>query len=60
MNATPFVQAAEDARFGPPAKSGGAAGRARRELRTLLRQVRRQITVTRRSRGALSLRSLAV
>lgn len=60
VNATPFVHAADHARFGPPGKSGDAARRAKRELKTLLRQVRRQMTVTRRARGALSLRSLAV
>jgi transglutaminase-like putative cysteine protease len=60
VDTAPFVHAAEDARFGPPAKSADAARRAKRELRTLLRQVRRQMTVSRRARGALSLRSLAV
>jgi transglutaminase-like putative cysteine protease len=60
VNATPFVHAATEARFGQPSHSADAARRARRELKTLLRQLRRQITVTRRARGALSLRSLAV
>jgi transglutaminase-like putative cysteine protease len=60
VNAEPFVRAAGEARFGPPGETGAAARRARRELRTLLRQLRRQMTFSRRTRGAFNYRSLTV
>ena len=60
VNTNAFVQATQDARFGAPASAGAAAGRARRELRSLLKQVRHQISASGRLRGALNLRSLAV
>ncbi len=60
VNTDAFVQATQDARFGAPASAEAAAGRARRELRSLLKQVRHQISASGRLRGALNLRSLAV
>jgi transglutaminase-like putative cysteine protease len=60
VETTPFVRAVGDARFGPPTRSADATRRARRELRALLRQLRREIKVTRRVRGALSVRSLPI
>jgi transglutaminase-like putative cysteine protease len=60
VDARPFVRAADEARFGPSTHGADAARRARRELKALLRQMRQQITLGRRARGALSLRSLAV
>ena len=53
-----FVGAATAARFGPPDGSGPAARAARRELRALLRTIRRRLTTRERVRGLLSLRSL--
>jgi transglutaminase-like putative cysteine protease len=60
VNAGPFVRASAAARFGPPGSSSEAGKRARRELRGLLRQIRRQTSLPRRFRGALNVRSLAV
>jgi transglutaminase-like putative cysteine protease len=60
VNAMPFVRAAEAARFGPPAEASDAARRARRELKTLLGSLRRQLGTASRVRGALRLRSLTV
>jgi len=53
-----FVAAATAARFGPPAGSAAAARQARRELRALLRSIRRHLSTRDRLRGLLSLRSL--
>jgi transglutaminase-like putative cysteine protease len=53
-----FVAAATAARFGPPAGSGAAARIARRELRVLLKSIRRRLDTRDRVRGLLSLRSL--
>jgi protein-glutamine gamma-glutamyltransferase len=47
------------ARFGPPETAGPAALRARRELRRLRRALRAHLSLARRARGLLSLRSLA-
>jgi transglutaminase-like putative cysteine protease len=55
-----FVAAATAARFGPPAGSRAAAQTARRELRALVRLVRRRLGVRERVRGSLSLRSLGL
>ena len=52
-----FVAAATAARFGPPAGSGPAARRARRELRELRRNLRLRVGARDRVRGLLSLRS---
>ena len=60
VNATPFVRAATAARFGPPDSAADAARRARRELRSLERQIRQELGLGSRARGLLSLRSLAV
>lgn len=60
VNAKPFARAATAARFGTPAVASEAAATARRELRTLLKQLRRQLPASSRARGALSLRSLPV
>lgn len=57
-DATPFARALAEARFGPPAGSGAAAARARRELRTLLRSLRHALGRTARLRGLVALRSL--
>ncbi len=60
VNAMPFVRAAEAARFGPPAGTAGAARLARRELKTLLGSLRRELGTASRMRGAFRLRSLTV
>jgi hypothetical protein len=57
-DARPFARALAQARFGPPAASEAAAARARRELRSLLRVLRRSFGRTARLRGLVSLRSL--
>jgi protein-glutamine gamma-glutamyltransferase len=54
----PLVAALTVARFGPPELAGPAAVRARGELRRLRRALRRRLTVGRRARGLLSVRSL--
>jgi protein-glutamine gamma-glutamyltransferase len=54
----PLVHALTAARFGPPELASSAAGRARRELKRLRRALRARLTVTRRARGLLSVRSL--
>jgi hypothetical protein len=53
-----FVAAATAARFGPPAGAGASARVARRELRGLMRLVRRRLGARERVRGLLSLRSI--
>ena len=56
LDSRSFVDAAARARFGPPV--GARQGAARRELRTLLRRVRGQLSLWARFRGFVSLRSL--
>jgi transglutaminase-like putative cysteine protease len=53
-----FVDAAGRARFGPPGDAAFMAGTARRELRALLRGLRRQLSAWARLRGFVSLRSV--
>jgi transglutaminase-like putative cysteine protease len=53
-----LVEALELARFGPPDTAGPAAARARRELRRVRRALRARLSVPRRARGLLSVRSL--
>jgi hypothetical protein len=53
-----FAGALAEARFGPPGRSAAAAARARRELKQLLRAVRRRLGRSARLRGLLTLRSL--
>jgi len=60
VNATPFVNAVNGARFGSPERAAASAVRARRELRELESQLRSQLSATSRARGAVSLRSLTV
>jgi transglutaminase-like putative cysteine protease len=55
-----FVSAASAARFGPPEEAERAAGDARRELRALVRRIRRRLSARERFRGLLSLRSLGL
>jgi len=55
-----FVAAASQARFGRPESAAATARHARRELRALLRDVRRRLSGRERLRGLLSLRSLGV
>jgi hypothetical protein len=57
-DARPFADALAEARFGPPAAAANAAARARRELRKLLRVVRRRVGRPARLRGLVALRSL--
>ena len=57
-DAGPFVAAAGRARFGAPADTRGAARRARKELQSLLRAARGELSVAARLRGFVSLRSL--
>lgn len=58
VDAAPFVDAVNAARFGPPEGAGAAAARARRELRELERRLRTTLTRAERARGLVSLRSL--
>ena len=53
-----FAEAAGRGRFGPPDASSASAGAARRELRTLLRRVRSELSLWSRARGFVSLRSV--
>jgi transglutaminase-like putative cysteine protease len=53
-----FVSAATAARFGPPDGAAASARAARRELRVLLRSMRRRLKARERARGLFSLRSL--
>jgi transglutaminase-like putative cysteine protease len=53
-----FASALATARFGPPAASGRAAEEARRELRALLRVIRRGLGRWARLRGFVTVRSL--
>jgi transglutaminase-like putative cysteine protease len=53
-----FVAAATAARFGPPAGAGPWGRATRRELRALMRVVRKRLTLRERARGLVSLRSL--
>jgi protein-glutamine gamma-glutamyltransferase len=57
-DAGPFVAAAGRARFGAPADTRPAATRARKELQSLLRAARAELSVAARARGLVSLRSL--
>ena len=52
------VDAVTTARFGPEGGAPAAATAARRELRVLERQIRRQLGVVERVLGLVSLRSL--
>jgi hypothetical protein len=58
VDAERFAAAATLARYAPPERARDAAEQARIELRRLLRLIRSRLTVTRRLRGAFSLRSL--
>jgi hypothetical protein len=58
VDAGPFARSVSLARFGRPEDGERAARRARRELRTLRRQMRRELRLLDRIRGALSVRSL--
>jgi protein-glutamine gamma-glutamyltransferase len=58
IDAGPFVAAAGEARYGPPARAETAARRARGELRALRRQLRKSLRLWDRATGLLSVRSL--
>jgi hypothetical protein len=58
VDVRPFARELGAARFGPPAAAADAAARSRRELRQLLRRIRRGLTRTQRLRGFVALRSL--
>ena len=60
VDSDPYVHSLSRARFGPPAESGPAIRRARRELRLLRRELGRQLGIGRRLRGTLSARSLTI
>jgi len=60
VDAESFVHALGTARFGPPGEAGAALRRARRELRTVRRRLRRAVSLPNRLRGAASLRSLTL
>ena len=60
IDSEPFVRDVTLARFGRPEQAGGALRRARRELRTIRRGLRRRLGYLSRLRGAASLRSLSV
>jgi hypothetical protein len=60
LNAEPFVDAVETARYGPPAQAAYAARQARRELRRLERSIRKRLSAWERARGVVSLRSLGL
>jgi hypothetical protein len=53
-----FVRSATLARFGPPGEAATSVARARRELRRIRREIRRQLSFVGRVRGVVSLRSL--
>jgi len=55
-----FVDAVDTARFGPPAGAAEASLRARRELRAIVRTMRRRLSTWERVRGVVSLRSLGL
>src|SRR5207248_2815654 len=55
VSASAFASAAAEARFGPTVRARAAARIARRELRSLRRELRAALTRTERARGALSL-----
>ena len=57
-DAGPFAAALAAARFGPPQASAAAATATRRELRSLLRVIRRGLGRPARLRGLVRLRSL--
>ena len=57
-DARPFAAALAEARFGPPQASADAAAAARRELRALIRVIRRGLSRPARMRGLVRLRSL--
>jgi transglutaminase-like putative cysteine protease len=59
VDARPFAEAAESARYGTPSGAAAAATRARLELRRLRSAIRRELTIFERLAGLLSLRSLA-
>ena len=58
IDAGAFASAAARARYGPPDGSAEAASRTRRELRSLLRAIRRSLGRPHRLRGYVALRSL--
>lgn len=58
LDGRPFATAAARARFGPPAGAETGASLARRELRSLLKRARRELSVWARLRGFVSIRSL--
>jgi hypothetical protein len=58
LDGSAFAAAAAEARFGPPADARRGASRARRELRSLLKRARRELSLWARFRGFVSLRSL--
>jgi transglutaminase-like putative cysteine protease len=60
VDAQRFVEAATEARYGPPQAAREGAVRARRELRALQRLIRSRLSLGERARGLLSLRSLGL
>ena len=58
LDSRSFATAAARARFGPPGGVGGDVEAARRELRSLLKAIRLELSVWARARGFVSLRSL--
>jgi hypothetical protein len=58
FDAGPYVAQAGRARFGAPSDTRLAARRARKELQSLLRAARGELSVVARARGFVSLRSL--
>jgi transglutaminase-like putative cysteine protease len=60
VDAGPFVRWASVARFARPSEADAAVARARRELRRVRRDLRHQLSLLSRFRGAISLRSLTL
>ena len=58
VDADSFVESAERARYGPPEGAHRAADETRRELATLVSQIRGQLGFARRTRGSFRFRSL--
>jgi hypothetical protein len=58
VDAAPFVEAVDTARYGTPTAAAGGSRRARVELRRLRRRISGNVGLAGRVRGALSLRSL--
>jgi hypothetical protein len=60
VDPNPLMAEVTLARFGPPETAAPAAARARRELRRIRKALRARLSIPRRARGLLSIRSLGI